>query len=291
MGKVRTLFAMSLALALTGACQAATILSTDFSKGDTKGWVLNGDQVKIVDVAGDSARPKALALTTDEGSQTGVAWSELKTTVPSFSYIADVQIRHDDSLGCPADGFAMSFANIPDTATVGGGGGAIGLSGLDQFSAFEINTWRGQGLGTDDERNDAESCTKFQKNVTFAFDVINSTVEDNTRTEGAAPADPAKGGFKIGQILPPTGMKIVNGGFYRYQWNVAEDGTMTAFVTGLSDSNKQFQKVKVLEAKIAPALKAIGFEGHFGLSAATGGAFQTTEIAAVRVDSPVIEPQ
>jgi hypothetical protein len=86
-------------------------------------------------------------------------------------------------------------------------------------------------------------------------------------------------------------MKIVNGGFYRYQWNVAEDGTMQAFVTGLSDSNKQFQKVKVLEAKIAPALKAIGFEGHFGLSAATGGAFQTTEIATVRVDSPMIEPQ
>jgi hypothetical protein len=289
MGKAKTLFAMSLALALTGVCQAATILSTDFSKGDTKGWVLNGnnDQVKIVDVAGDSARPKALALTTDEGSQTGVAWSELKTTVPSFSYIAEVQIRHDDSLGCPADGFAMSFANIPDTATVGGGGGAIGLSGLDQFSAFEINTWRGQGLGTNDERADCQ----VGKHITFAFDVINSTVEDNTRTEGATPADPAKGGFKIGQIVPPTGMKIVNGGFYRYQWNVAEDGTMQAFVTGLSDSNKQFQKVKVLEAKIAPALKAIGFEGHFGLSAATGGAFQTTEIATVRVDSPMIEPQ
>jgi hypothetical protein len=83
----------------------------------------------------------------------------------------------------------------------------------------------------------------------------------------------------------------VNGGFYRYQWNVAPDSTMTVYVTGLSDGNKQFQKVKVLEVKINPALKAIDYEGRFGLHAATGGAFQITEVAAVRIESPIVEPQ
>jgi len=288
MGKARMLTVLTLALAVTSVCRAATLVTTDFTKGDTTGWVLNGDQVKVVDVAGDATHPKALQLTSDEGSQTGVAWTQLAQTVPSFSFIADVQIRHDASLGCPADGFAMAFANITDTSTVGGGGGALGLFGgaIDQFSAFEVNEWRGQGLGDATERGD---CV-VGKNETFAFDVINPTVPDSTRTEGAAAADPTKGGAKIGQVVPPTGMKIINGGFFRYQWNVAEDGTMTTFVTGLSDSNKQFQKVKVLEVKIDPALKAIGFQGHWGLTAATGGAFQTTEIAAARIDSPVIEP-
>jgi hypothetical protein len=288
MGKARMLTALTLALATTSVCRAATLLQTDFTKGDTKGWVLNGDQVKVVDVAGDTAHPKALSLTSDEGSQTGVAWTELAQQVPSFSFIADAQIRHDDSLGCPADGFAMAFANITDTSTVGGGGGSIGLFGgaIEQFSAFEVNTWRDQGAGTEDDRADC----KTGKNETFSFDVINASVSDNTRTPGTA-GDPKAGGAKIGQVVPPSGMKIVNGGFYRYQWNVAEDGTMSVFVTGLSDSNKQFQKVKVLEQKIDPALKAIGFSGHWGLTAATGGAFQITEIAAARIDSPMIEPQ
>jgi len=288
MGKLRTLFAATMLLVVTGVAQAATLVSTDFTKGDTTGWVLNGAQAKLVGFAGDSLHPKVLQLTSDKGNQTGVAWTQMQFTVPSFSYIADVQIRHDPTLGCPADGFAMSFANVADPATVGGGGGAFGLFGgkIPAFSAFEVNEWRGQGLGTTAQRNDCVSGL----NETFAFDVISDASKQN-RVEGAAPSDPAKGGAKIGQIVPPSGMQIVNGGFYRYQWNVAEDGTMTTYVTGLSDSNKQFQKVKVLEVKIDPSLKAIGFQGHWGLTAATGGAFQITEIAAARIDSPVIEPQ
>jgi Bacterial lectin len=286
MGKARTLFAVTLAFAVTSVCQAATLLQTDFTKGDTKGWILNGDQVKVVDVAGDSARPKALSLTSDEGSQTGVAYTELKQQVPSFSFIADVQIRHDDSLGCPADGFAMSFVNVDDTSSVGGGGGSMGLFGLDQFTAFEINTWRDQGAGTEDDRADC----KTAKNETFAIDVVNPSVDNNARTPGET-GDPKAGGAKIGQVVPPSGMKIVNGGFYRFQWNAAEDGTMTVYATGLSDSNKQFQKVKVLEVKLDPALKPLGFAGHWGLHAATGGAYQITEVAAARIDSPMIDPQ
>jgi hypothetical protein len=286
MGKARMLFASALALAVMLPCQAATLIQTDFTKGDTKGWILNGDQVKVVDVAGDSARPKALSLTDDQGSETGVAYTELKQQVPSFSFIADVQIRHDNSLGCPADGFAMSFVNVDDTSTVGGGGGSMGLFGLDQFTAFEINTWRDQGAGSETDRGDCVT----GKNETFAIDVVNPSVDNNARTPGET-GDPKAGGAKIGQVVPPAGMKIVNGGFFRYQWNAAEDGTMTVYATGLSDSNKQFQKVKVLEVKLDPALKPLGFAGHWGLHAATGGAYQITEVAAARIDSPMIEPQ
>jgi Bacterial lectin len=286
MGKAMTLFAAGLALAIMVPCQAATLIQTDFTKGATTGWVLNGDQTKIVDVAGDSARPKALSLTDDQGSETGVAYTSATFTVPSFSYIAEVQLRHDNSLGCPADGFSMAFVNVSDTSTVGGGGGSIGLFGLDQFTAFEVNTWRDQGAGDDTDRADC----KTGKNETFSIDVVNASVDNNSRTPGET-GDPKKGGAKIGQVVPPAGMKIINGGFYRYQWNVAADGTMTTYVTGLSDSTKQFQKVKVLEVKIDPALKAIAFTGHFALTAATGGAYQITEVASARIDSPMIDPQ
>jgi hypothetical protein len=40
-----------------------------------------------------------------------------------------------------------------------------------------------------------------------------------------------------------------------------------------------------------PNNNAINFEGRFGLTAATGGAVQFTEIAAVRVESPAVDPQ
>jgi Bacterial lectin len=288
MRKLGTLFAATMLLVVTGVAQSATLISTDFTKGDTTGWVLNGAQVKVVNVAGDSVHPKVLQLTSDKGNQTAAVWTQMQFSVPSFSYIADVQISHDPTLGCPADGFAMSFANVADTATVGGGGGALGLFGgkIPQFAAFEVNEWRGQGLGTAAQRNDCVS----DMNETFAFDVISDASKQN-RVEGAAPGDPTKGGAKIGQIVPPQGMPIVNGGFYRYQWNVAEDGTMQVFVTGLGELNSQFKQVKVLEAKIDPALNPIKFNGRFGLSAATGGAFVTVEVAAARIDSPVEPPQ
>jgi hypothetical protein len=296
MRKLGTLFAATMLLLVIGVAQAATLIDTDFTKGDTKGWVLNAllkgkatGPLPVVDVTGDTVHPKALELTSDKNDQTAVAWTEMKFTVPSFSFIADVSITHAGT-SCPADGFAMSFANVDDPATAGAGGGSLGLFGspkIPAFSAFEVNEWRDQGLGTAAERG---ACTSG-KNETFAIDVINANVASKTRDPGKA-GDAKAGGAKIGQILPPTGMKIVNGGFFRYQWNVAQDGTMQAFVTGLDKGkNDQFQKVKVLEVKIDPALGAINFAGRFGLSAATGGADIGALVAHARIDSPMIEPQ
>src|SRR5262249_16185229 len=160
--------------------------------------------------------------------------------------------------------------------------GSIGIfGGPDTFTAFDLNTWQGQGLGDN-------GCDDL-KNETFGIDVINPSVADPSRS-GGNNGTPEMGGAKIGQINPPTAMNIVNGGFYRYQWNVSETGVHTVYVTGLDDSNKQFKKVKVLEVKF-PNNNAIKFEGRFGLTAATGGAFQHTEIAAVQVESPMVDPQ
>jgi hypothetical protein len=280
MGKATTLFGLGLALAVIGACQAATVIDTDFTK-NADGWQLNGN-AKLLEPEG-STRGQALSLTQDDGSQVGVAWTTMKTQVPSFSFIVEVEIRHPDETTCPAEGFAMAFAPV-EADVVGGLGASLGLFGgiIETFTAFEVNTWTGQGLGTEADR---QVCN-VGKNETFGFDVINPNVEDSFRVGGNR-GTPEVGGAKIGQVNPPAGMKIVNGGVYRYQWNVAADGTHTVYVTGLDDKNKQFQKVKVLEVKF-PDNKAIEFEGRFGLSASTGGAFQHTEIYRARVDSPVL---
>src|SRR5262249_13767134 len=155
----------------------------------------------------------------------------------------------------------------------------------DTFTALEINTWRGQGLGSDDDKNGATGCDSGH-NETIALDVINPNT-DTDRTSGGGTPD--AGGPKIGQTNFPAGLKIVNGGFYRYQWNVADNGDVTVYMTGLEDSNKQFQKVKVLDLKGVKG--AINFEGRFGLAAATGGAVQFVEVSQVDIESPMIEPQ
>jgi len=301
MVNVRTICALGLALTVMGGVQAAVIVETDFTKGDLKGWKIPADTVGKIAKTNDAVRGQFLELTANNGSETGVAWTEIKQKVPSFTYIADVRIRFatkdsegNDVNACPADGFAMSFADVADPDTMkGGGGGSLGLFGgdVETFTAFEINTWRGQGLGTEDERNaDPGGCAEGSKSVTFAFDVINPKVENNARgVFDDERGTPDKGGAKIGQVNPPAGMKIVNGGWFRYQWNVDADGTMSVFVTGLEDSNKQFQKVKVLETKF-PNANAINFEGRWGLHAATGGAVQSTDIAYTRIESPVIAP-
>jgi hypothetical protein len=185
-----------------------------------------------------------------------------------------------DVLACPADGVAMNFAPV-DTGTIGNVGGSLGIFGVDTFTAFEINTWQGQGLGNGD-------CTAGG-NETFAFDVVNATVGDRSRREGVGGTASA-GGAKIGQTPPPGGLKIVNGGWYRYQWNALADGTMEVYVTGLEAQNQRFRQVRILGVRF-PSTRHLGFEGRFGLSAATGAAVQHTEVAAARVISPAVGPQ
>ena len=290
MRRASGLFVLALVSATVSAGQASTLVSTDFSKGGSKGWCLNGDarlgRAAEAKLAGPgSKRPDhVLELTSSGQAQTGVAWTVMKCRVSAFSYVADVRIRFDPRGpgDLPADGFTMAFAPV-DTGTIGGGGGSLGLFGgaIERFTAFEINTWRGQGLDPPDA-----PAASIGKNETFAFDVITPRVENPDRAQGFPPADPKKGGAKIGQIVPPKGMKIVNGGWYRYQWDAADDGTMRVYVTGLDGANRRFQKVKVLETRIG--FNPIGFEGRFGLTAASGGAVQRAEVARVRIEGATV---
>jgi hypothetical protein len=298
MVKVRTLLGIA-ALALTlSAAQAATLVDTDFSK-NANGWVLdqvdnNAAILRDPQTAGVS---QVLALTQNKGGQTGIAWTQLKQKVDSFSFIADLRIRWEpvDDEGnevnsCPADGVALIYADA-ELDAVGGGGGGLGLTGgnIETFTAFVINTWRGAGNGNDDER---ESCTTNRKFETFEFFVATPEYGDYDRPQDGVVRTPDEGGSKINQVNPPEGMRLVNGGFYRYQWNVdGANDTMAVYVTGLDENNKQFQKVKVLEGKFDPAkVKLTNFEGRWGMSAATGGAVQHAEVARARIDSPMIDP-
>lgn len=292
MSRATTLLALMMALAPVSAGPAATLVTTDFSQ-DAKGWTLNGNarlakitEAKVASL-GSKKLDQVLALTSSEENQAGVVWTELKQKAASFSFVADVRVRYDGGglNDCPGDGFTLAFAPVNKDALVAEGGSNLGLFGgtIETFTAFEVNTWHAQGLGSEEEKQNCMS----DKHVTFALDILRPGV-DNERSPGSN-GTPEKGGAKIGQVLPPDGLKVVNGGWYRYQWNASENGTITVYTTGLDEGNKKFQKVKILEVKL-PNNKAIDFEGRWGLTAATGSAFQTVEVAAARIESPLVEP-
>jgi hypothetical protein len=288
MGRVRTVLVIALALAPGFACRGETILETDFSHG-LQGWARNGTARLFSSV--EPGRGQLLQLTSSKTYQTGVVWTELRRRVPSFSFIVEARVRFASrgAGDCPADGFAMVFAPVESDA-VGNWGGSLGLAQneyvIRQFMALEVNTWYGQGLGTPTERT---SCASG-KNETFALDVLTPAMKRTEAARTAGGGTPEKGGFKIGQTLPPAGMHIVNGGWYRYQWNVSQDGTTTLYVTGLDDANHMFQKVKVLEVKLAWNPLDL-FDGRWGLTGTTGGAVQTTELSHVTIEVPMVEPQ
>jgi hypothetical protein len=298
MRRATTLLTLALFLTASGICWGETLVNTDFSKGST-GWVLNQD-AQLETFSGR----QVLSLTRNEGSQTGVAWTDVRRRVPSFSFIADIRVRFDPPSdgACPADGMTLAYADT-STSAVGGGGGNLGLFNnpdeIGTFIALDINTWYGQGLGGGRNCHALNSISE-----TIAFAVMKKDCStclespesgrsgDNAydrHTGVNSNENPERGGMKLGQSRLPQGMKIVNGGTYRYQWNVdGATNTMTCYVTGLDDNNKQFQKVKVTEIK--SGVPVLDFEGRWGLTAATGGAVQWTDVFNVRIDVPMIEP-
>jgi Bacterial lectin len=285
---VRTLLAVALALGAATACQAETVLETDFARG-LQGWARNGT-ARLVSSA-EPGREQVLQMTSSKAFQVGVVWTELRRRVPSFSFIVEARVRFTPGSAneCPADGFALVFAPV-ETDAMGSWGGSLGLCGnqdlIRQFVALEVNTWRGQGLGTPEEQQDCRSA----KNETFALDVLTPEMRRTETARATGGGTPQNGGFKIGQTLAAPGMAIVNGGWYRYQWNVDLDGTTALYVTGLEDANRGFQNVKVLEVKMAWNPLDL-FDGRWGLTATTGGAVQTTEVSRIAIEVPMVEPR
>jgi hypothetical protein len=203
MSRLRIVWAVALVALVGGAARAETLINADFSK-DEQGFVLLVD-AKLVSVDGR----QVLSLTQNEGGQKGLIWSSLKRQVPSFSVIADIRVRFvpPDADACPADGLSINFAPV-ETDAEGAAGGSLGIFGgeIETFTSFEVNTWRGQGLGED---GDFSSCTSG-RHETFAFNVIHPNVTESARSAGTN-GTPEEGGPKIGQTLPPAGAKIVNG--------------------------------------------------------------------------------
>jgi hypothetical protein len=296
MHRGRFIFAAVLALVAASAQAATTpVVSSDFTLQDQNrlpfDWQFNG-------AAGFELRPKGsvpqfdMALTHNANSEAATVWTTGEFTLPSFTMWADVnidftrnngKIEGDSTDTCPADGFAMAFGAVQPNA-LGGGGGAIGLFGngdaLPRFIGFEVNTWRGQAL------EDTDVCSS-NKYTTFAFENVNADT-DYARNTGET-GDKDKGGAKVGQVNAPPTLKIVNGGWYRYQWNVdTAAGTMSAFVTGLDASNKAVQNLKVAEVTFGASAPKLAFKGRFGLAAGTGGAVMGTHVAQVVVVSPAV---
>jgi hypothetical protein len=277
-------------LAVGAVAQAAVIDEVDWTLRDpTKApnnWQLNGTaQLAIPSYTPGQPPAAVLQLTQNGNFMAGTAWHKLKSKPASFTFIADIRARN--ASGCPADGFTMAFANTTETA-VGGLGGNLGLFGAEtlipEATAMEVNTCFCQGLGD----GDCETDTAVSETV--AFDIANASAGHFRATGQNQPGDAQAGGFKMGQAALPAGMKIVNGGFYRYQWNVdGATNTMTLFITGLEEGNKQFQKAKVLEQKIG--VPVLNFEGRLGLTAATGGLNHTVEVTYTKIEVPMTGPQ
>jgi len=210
-----------------------------------------------------------LGLADNKGGQYGIAWTNDTFKLDSFSMYADIIVDfHPRGPGvdanCPADGFALAFGAPTDQFQVGGGGGSLGLysngDGIPQFIAFEVNTWYGQSI------DDTSGCATH-KNVTFAFADANA---DSGVDRGSGDKD--TGGGKIGQTTAPDALQtagatpIVNGGWFRYQWNVdVAAKTMSAYITGLDDSNKAVQNVKLADITWGAAAPKFDFTGRLSV--------------------------
>jgi len=282
----RLIFAAALAL-VTASAQAATLVNSDFTLTDQTrlptAWQTNYSAGLDLNPT-ITGVPIVLKLTENLAGQAGSAWTVQEFEVPSFTMWADINVDFKPGAPgtdatCPADGFTMAFAQVAPTA-IGGGGGSLGLYGAEaivpRFIALEVNTWKDNAI------EDVGDCST-NKNVTFGFANANADTGFDRGTAGT----PDKGGAKIGQVTSPV--QIVNGGWYRYQWNVDTAArTMAIYLTGLDEANKTTQNQKVAEITFATGAPAMNFKGRFGLTAATGGATQGTYIRQVRIDSPMI---
>jgi len=292
----RYIFGAVLALVAPGAMAATTpVLSTDFTLADParvpSNWTLNGSAK--FDVTFNGATPVVqpiVSLTQNRNGQLGAIWTNDTYTLPSFTMYADVNVDfHPVGAGvsaeCPADGFALAFANSTTPNTNGSSGGGIGLYGNDaeipQFVAAEVNTWYGNSI------DDTSTCTTG-KNVTFEF----SNIDSSTGTGRSMGGTPEAGGAFVGQVTAPDSLQnggFINGGWFRLQWDVdTASRKMDLYITGLDDTNKKIQNLKVAEVTFAASAPPLNFKGRFGLTSGTGGGTEGLRVRQVVVFSPAV---
>jgi hypothetical protein len=206
---------------------------------------------------------------------------------------ADVNVRFQPGApgveafirNCPADGFVLAFADASPEA-VGGSGGDLALfdapKTIPSFIGFEVNLFFGDAPGN---ASSLATCNSG-KNVTFAFESVGKATGYARKT-----GTPDKGGAQVAPVTAPAGLQIVNGGWYRYQWNVdTVAGTMAAYLTGLEARNSQVQNLPLSSVTFGSAAPPINFDGRWGVAAATGGAASGVNVARVRVVAPMAAP-
>jgi len=288
--KGRFILTAVLLLAATGVRAGAasfTIVDTDFTLQDsTKApfdWQTNGNAGLQLDATGTPSI--TLALAHNQNSEASSAWTLISGTTPSFTMTADVKVTFDGTIpaSCPADGFTMAFANTTPTG-LGGGGGGLGLYGVKTIPtliAFELNLWHSNAI------LDQADCTK---NEFTTFEFSNETLAAGPARNAGGTAD--KGGAYIAQVTAPAGLTVLNGGWYRYQWNVdAVNGTMAAYITGLDASNNTIKNMPLTNVTFTATAPKLNFSGRWGLTAGTGGAHSGVEVAHVKIVSPMVAPQ
>jgi hypothetical protein len=291
MGRIRLPCGAMVLLAAVRVAGAAVIDEADWTLRSRNAlpvqWRQNGS-ARFAFNRDRSGRPLnpllTLRLTEHRAGQVGSVWHKLRGRIPSFTFIADVRVSFTGTRAdpCPGEGFTLAFADAAVDA-LGDGGPNLGIfnAPIPQFTAFEVNTGYEQGLGKNAEAN-SEAC-RSGKNETVAFDVMKT----NDADRGATPAAAEQGGARIGQVNPPSGLRIVNGGLYRYQFDAdGATNTLTLYVTGLEQRNKQFQKVKVLEQKIGVPI--LNFNGRFGLTAGTGATGMQVDVLYTRIEVPMV---
>jgi len=292
MHKGRFIFAAALMLAAASVRAAQTplvIADTDFTLQDpTKtpfDWQTNGNAGLQLDPAGTN--PITLALAHNVGNEASSAWTLIAGTAPSFTMTADVNVNFTlaQPANCPADGFTMAFANTPANG-LGGGGGGLGLYGsknIPSIIAFEVNLWHSNAI------TDLSGCSK---NEYTTFEFTNDTNKAGPGRDSTKKGTADKGGEFVNQVTAPAGLTIVNGGWYRYQWDVdTVNGTMAAYITGLDASNNSVKNMPLTNVTFGANAPKLNFSGRWGLTAGTGGAVSGVQVAHVKIVTPMQPPQ
>lgn len=290
MHRGRLIFTAALMVVAANAWAATTpLVSTQFTLANAaslgKAFQFNGN-AGLELRPGDTTGEIDAALSHNLPGEASSIWTQTQFPLPaSFTMWADVNVDFHptptESQSCPADGFSLAFADSKATA-LGGGGGSIGLYGskdINSLVALDVNTWYGNAPGK------LKDCSSGN-NVSFSFADING--KSAGRNQGGTEA---KGGaFIDATVVPPNLVgKILNGGWYRYQWDVdTTTGHMDAFITGLDDSNKTVQNEKLAEGTLASTAPALPAMGRFGMGAGTGGGTQGVHVAQIVVVSPAV---
>jgi len=297
MHRGRFLFAAALMLVAAkgwGAAAPTTLISQKFDLANAStiatNFTLQGTG-SLEQLLGSATPDIDLALTHNVAGEGGVAWATAKIPAPtSFTVWADVNVDFhpaaNESQTCPADGFALAFADVADVtkaAALGGTGGSMGLygaSGISSLIAAETNTWYGNAPGK------LADCSSGN-NVTFEF------TDEGAKPGRNAGGTPDKGGAYINQTVVPPNLngKIINGGWYRYQWDVdMTAGTMDLYISGLDASNNSVQNEKLNTVTFTANAPKFPAQGHFGIAAGTGGGTEGVHVRQLIAVTPAQAP-